>query len=514
MPDQEKQNTESSGYSHGMTRGEYLLALFAVMLVILMSALDQTVVAVALPTMARELHGFELMGWVVASYLIASTVVTPLYGKLGDMFGRRTVLTISITLFLAASVACALSRSMSALIFWRVVQGIGGGGLVVVAQATIADIVPGRERGRLQAHLSIVWAVASVAGPVVGGLLTEWLSWPWIFWVNLPVGAVAMVMVRKGLAKLPAEHLKRRLDLIGVVLMVCSLTLLLIPITRVGEGLAWTDPGNLLQFALGAAAFVAFVAFERRVAEPVMPMSLFGDRMVAVSCSLMFICFAVFMALCVLVPLQLQVVLGLTPDVAAVRMLPLMLGTPFGAWLAGRYIARTGRVLRVLNLALYGLPPSLLLLMLVPLQMTWLSLLAMLLVGMCSGIQMPSTLVAVQNTVSAEVVGTATGLCGFFRLLGGAVGIAVFSSLLMALLGEALPAMGAGSAEGLGSLLDLSRAGTAAGAHAVEVAEDAFRTLFLSAAAFACAAPLLARLLPKVVLPVGPRMQPEAMPVE
>ncbi|CAM5787116.1 MDR family MFS transporter [Rhizobacter fulvus] len=461
-----------------MTPSQFRAATAAVMMTILLAALDQTIVSVAVPTIARQLGGFEWMAWVISGYLIACTVVTPLYGRLSDLVGRRRVMTIAILIFLTASIACALAQTLPQLVLARVVQGIGGGGLIATAQSVIADVVPLRERGRYQSYVSIVWAVASMLGPVIGGVLTEYLSWPWIFWINLPVGLVALLLVHRSLKALPVTPRRARIDGIGALLLLTGLTALLIPITRVGQGTAWSDAWNLIGWAIAVALLVVFVAQQRRHPQAIVPMALFANRTVVACCALLFICFFNFIAMSVLVPLRLQLVAGYSAADAALRLLPLTLAIPAAAFASGRWLSRTGRVLPMQRLGV----------MLVPVALAasgfasaggWAATAALVLLGAGMGLQMPTTLITAQQSVSRDQLGTVTALTSFFRLLGGAIGIAVLSSVALLLLREHLPAGVQGlDAEGLGQLIDASRGG-----HGAPASDVAFqRVMWLSAA--------------------------------
>jgi len=437
-----------------LSPAQFRAAIASVIMTILLGALDQTIVGVAVPTIARQLGGFEWMAWVISSYLIASTVVTPLYGKFSDIYGRRNVMSFAIVLFLLASVACALSQSLPQLVLARVLQGAGGGGLIAMSQAVIADIVPLRQRGRFQGYVSMVWAVASLLGPVVGGVFTQYLSWPWIFWVNVPVSLLALFLVRRALGGMtPAARIKRRIDVLGALLMLLALTALLVPITRVGQGTPWSDALNLGCLAAGAVLLAAFLAQERRHPDPMVSLALFKNRVVVACCALVFICFFNFIALSVLVPLRSQLVAGLTATDAGLHLLPMTLATPFAAFLSGRAMHLTGRVLPAIRWGVLLVPVGLLGLGFASPISPWATL-CLMVAGMGMGLQMPPVLILIQQAVPRSQLGSVTGLVAFFRQLGGAIGIAVLSSVLLVWLRQHLPAAADGAvSEGLGALL-------------------------------------------------------------
>ena len=477
-----------------LTPSQFRAATAAVMMTILLAALDQTIVSVAVPTIARQLGGFEWMAWVISGYLIASTVVTPLYGRLSDLMGRRRVMTIAIVVFLIASVACALAQSLPQLVLARVLQGVGGGGLIATAQSVIADVVPLRDRGRYQSYVSIVWAVASMLGPVVGGVLTEYLSWPWIFWINLPVGLVALVLVHRSLKALPVTRGNARIDGVGSLLLLSGLTALLIPITRVGQGTGWADAWNLTGWAIAVALGVVFVRQQRSHPDAIVPIALLKNRTVVTCCALLFVCFFVFIAMSVLVPLRLQLSAGFSAADAALRLLPLTLAIPVAAFASGRWLSRTGRVLPMQRLGV-ALVPLALLAMGFGQPTGAVAAIALIVLGAGMGLQMPTTLITVQQSVPSALIGTATALTSFFRQLGGAIGIAVLSSVVLLLLREHLPAgVTSLDGEGLGLLLDASRAGQAAGG------DVAFRWVMWLSAAVSMSSLWLAARLPDLQL--------------
>jgi EmrB/QacA subfamily drug resistance transporter len=468
---------------------QFRAAIASVIMTILLGALDQTIVGVAVPTIARQLGGFEWMAWVISSYLIASTVVTPLYGKFSDIYGRRSVMSFAIVLFLLASVACALSQSLPQLVLARVLQGAGGGGLISMSQAVIADVVPLRQRGRFQSYISVVWAVASLLGPVVGGVFTQYLSWPWIFWVNLPVGLLALFLVRRalgGMTMTAEPRIKRRIDVLGAFLMLLALTALLVPITRVGQGTPWSDALNLSCLAGGGVLLAAFFAQERRHPDPMVSLALFNNKVVVACCALVFICFFNFIALSVLVPLRSQLVAGLSATDAGLRLLPMTLAIPFAAFLSGRAMQRTGRVLPAVRWGVVLVPLGLLGMGFSSPTSLWAAS-WLVLAGLGMGLQMPPALILVQQAVPRAQVGSVTGLIAFFRQLGGAIGIAVLSSVLLMWLRQHLPAGAEGAAsEGLGELLKSSTSASADGAFKgrfVGISDTAFQYVMLLTAA-------------------------------
>jgi EmrB/QacA subfamily drug resistance transporter len=418
----------STRFSHAERRN----IVVGLMLAILLGGLDQTIVAVALPRMAVDLDGFSLIAWVVSGYLVASTVVTPIYGKLGDLFGRRMLLSIAIVVFLLSSIVCALAQTMPELIFARVLQGLGGGGLISISQTIIADVVPLRERGRYQGYISGVFAVASVAGPVVGGLLTHYLSWRWIFWINLPLGLGAFLVSRRALRNLPVAGVRRRIDYLGALLLVIGLTALLIPITRIGQGVAWDDLHNATLFGVAIAVLALCLFHEHRTPEPIIPINLFRIPIVAACCGILFLCFFQLVAISSLSPLRFQLVAGATADAAAWRLLPLTFMIPLGAFLSGRIMLATSRHRPQQLIGTACVPFGLLGLAFVSPVHTLITSALMCWVGLTIGIVMPSSLVAVQNAVPRAQLGVATAGTAFSRSLGGAIGVALLSAILLA----------------------------------------------------------------------------------
>lgn len=460
-----------------------------VALAMLMAAMDQTIVATALPTMAGQLGGLDMLPWVVTAYLLASTTTTPIYGKLSDLYGRKRVLDVAILLFLAGSVLCAAAQSMTQLILFRAVQGLGGGGLMSLAFTIIGDVVAPRERGRYQGMIGGVFALASVAGPLLGGIFTETIGWHWIFLINLPIGAAALVMTRRALGRLAVGRSKPTIDLLGALLLTGAVTGLLVVATRGGSpGLEWTSPLCLGLAGLGVVLLAAFLWHEGRTAEPILPLHLFRLPVVAVANPVVAVSAMVLFAGIVFLPLHLQLVQGTSATASGLLLLPMVLGMTFGAVGGGRLIAKTGRykiyplVGLALSAAMYlalGLLPQ------VAGDGLW-STVILVPLGFGLGLVMPVMTVAVQNAVPHRDLGAATASVGFFRSLGGSVGVAVFGAVFNAAVSDRLSGAGLSGravlehgASALVGLPDAVKAGVLA------TLEHGFATLFLLAAGLA-----------------------------
>jgi len=420
------------------------LIVAALLLVMLLSALDQTIVSTALPTIVGDLGGLEKLSWVVTAYLLSSTVVLPLYGKLGDLYGRKIVLQGAIALFLAGSALCGLAQDMTQLIVLRAVQGLGGGGLMVVTMAAIGDLIPPERRGRYQGMFGGVYGLATIVGPLLGGFLVEHLSWHWIFYINLPLGFAALAVI--GVAFRPhAAPVTHRIDYMGAGFLAVALTCIILFTSQGGTLLPWSSPQLWFTLALGLVAIGGFVYEERLAAEPIMPLTLFRHR-TFVLCSLigLVVGIALFGSV-TFIPLYLQVVKGSTPSQAGMQLLPMMAGMIATSIASGRIITRIGkyRAFPIVGTALGGIAMALLstLSLDTPLRAMYVY---MALLGFGLGMVMPVIVLAVQNSVEFRHMGVATSGTTLFRSIGGSLGVAAFGALfsngLQSRLSGALPA--------------------------------------------------------------------------
>ncbi|WP_327314706.1 MDR family MFS transporter [Streptomyces sp. NBC_01235] len=420
--------------------GNVLVSIGALLLGMLLAALDQTIVSTALPTIVSDLGGMEHLSWVVTAYLLASTAATPLWGKLGDQYGRKRLFQIAIVLFLIGSALCGMAQNMPQLIAFRAVQGLGGGGLMVLSMALVGDLVPPRDRGRYQGLFGAVFGATSVLGPLLGGLFTEHLSWRWVFYVNLPVGVVALAVIATVL-HIPRRTAKHVIDYLGTFLIASVATCLVLVASLGGTTWDWGSPQIVGLAVLGVLLAVAFVAVERRAAEPVLPLKLFGIRTFTLSAVISFIVgFAMFGAMTYL-PTFLQVVQGVSPTMSGVHMLPMVAGLLLSSTASGQIVSRTGRwkVFPVAGTAVttFGL---LLLHQLDEHSSTGGMSASFFVFGLGLGLVMQVLVLIVQNAVGYEDLGVATSGATFFRSIGASFGVAIFGTVFAGRLGDKLAA--------------------------------------------------------------------------
>ena len=413
-----------------MSKRELGVVMFAIAMTLFLSALDQTIVSTALPTIVGEVGGLDQYSWVVTSYMLTSTIGVPLFGKISDLIGRKVVLQTAVVLFLIGSVLAGAAQDMMQLILTRGIQGIGGGGIMAMAFVVMGDLVAPRERGKYAGYFTGVFAFSSVVGPLVGGFLVDSLSWRWIFYINLPLGAIALALTQKYLVMDRVKQ-ERSIDWLGAALMVGAATSALLVAVWGGQEHEWGSP-TIVGLGLAAVVLLAlFIAQERRAPEPLLPLRLFRESVISVSTSLSFVLGVVMMGSMTFLPLFLQVVIGATPTTSGLLLLPMMGGVLASSTMAGRLTSRWGR---------YGIFPRVGTLIAVGgiVALSRLdadssrihSSLGMLLLGFGIGMTMPTLSLAVQNAAPVADMGVATSSVNFFRSLGGSLGVAVFGAVM------------------------------------------------------------------------------------
>lgn len=475
------------------THRQILVVFAGLMAGLFLAALDQTIVATALPAIVGELGGLDYYSWVVTAYLLCATVCTPLYGKLSDVYGRRVTFQAAILVFLLGSMLAGLAPGMPALVLARGVQGVGAGGVMGLTFAVVGDVVSPRQRGRYVGYLAGVWAFASVVGPLAGGFIVDHTTWRWVFLINLPIGGAALVVIRVALRLPPPTHRPARIDLAGAALLTAGVSLLLLALVRVQEGGpgAWDAAAAGLS-AAGAALIAAFVRWEARVEHPLLPLRLFRNRIFAVGSALGLLVGSALFGGVVFLPLFLQVVAGFSATGSGLLLLPLTAGILAGSVGSGRLTARTGRY-RVYPIAGSACAAGGMLLLAQLHAGTPRPAIAasMVLLGLGVGMVMQVSLLAVQNAVEHRDLGVATASAQFFRSMGGSFGVAVFGAVLNARLAfelparlspEALASVGGRVSELLDSPAAIRTLPAETAAAVTGSVEAALQTVFLSAA--------------------------------
>lgn len=436
----------------GLTHRQILVVFSGLMAGMLLAALDQTIVSTALPTIVGDLGGLDHLSWVVTAYLLTTTASTPLYGKLSDIYGRRLMFQSAIVIFVFGSILCGLSQDMLQLIVFRGIQGIGAGGLMAMAFAIIGDIVSPRERGRYTGYLGAVFAVASVAGPLLGGFFVDNLTWRWVFYVNVPIGIAALI-ITSSVLRLPFARQDHEIDFVGAALLVAGVSTLLLGLVWGGSEYPWGSP-VIVGLLVGSVVLTAvFLWWESRTPEPILPLRLFRGRVFSGGVALSFLLGGAMFGAIVFLPLFLQVATGATATNSGLLLLPLMAGLMTTSILSGRVIAKTGHYRRWpiagMGIAAVGMY---LLSTMEPDTTRVASSLYMLVVGVGLGMVMQVLVLAVQNAADFKDLGVATSSVNFFRSLGGSFGVSIFGVLFATLLDDKLAALlppGALSSAGL-----------------------------------------------------------------
>jgi EmrB/QacA subfamily drug resistance transporter len=410
-------------------RREFMLAFAGLLVAMFIGALDQTIMATALPTVAADLGGLGLLPWVVTAYVLAAAASTPLWGKVSDLYGRRNLLRAAIVVFVIGSALSGLAQSIGELIAFRALQGVGAGGVMTLAMATVGDLVSPRERGRYQGYIQLTFLLASLAGPLIGGLFVDHLSWRWVFYVNVPIGGLAFAALTAYL-RLPAQRRPARIDFLGAGLLAAAVSSALLLATWGGDRYAW-DSAQIVGLAVATAVLLAaFIVCERRAPEPILPLRLFGDRVFVVVSAALFIATLSLFGAIVFLPIFLQLVTGASATQSGLLTLPLLASAAASTTVSGRIMAATGRykAFPIAGLALMG--AGLLLFSTLGAHTSrGTAALYMVVFGAGFGMVTQILVVAIQNAVEPREIGTATASANLFRALGGAVGVAVYGAI-------------------------------------------------------------------------------------
>jgi EmrB/QacA subfamily drug resistance transporter len=469
--------------------------LLSLMLTMFLAALDQTIVATALPTIGRQFHDVSNLSWVITAYLLASTAVAPVFGTLSDIYGRRAMIIAAMSLFIVGSVLCALAPNMPMLIVARGLQGLGGGGILPIVQTVISDIVTPRERGQYQAYFSGVWTAAGIGGPIIGGVFAEHLHWSMIFWINVPLGIASLMMLLPKMGRIPTFHRRRKVDWLGGLLLMASAVVFMLVLSWGGNRFAWLSPAIMSMIGAAAALALAFVMHARRSDEPFLPLPLMGGRVVPYAMAAGGCALGAMLGLTVHMPLYYEAVYHLSASESGLALIPLAAVSTGGAAIAGKAMARLKHYKRVAIIGTaFAASIAAVLAAATPMPL-WALLVLLSLFAFGLGTTFPISVVSIQNSVSRSQVGTVTGALNFFRALAASFTVAAFTAIL-------LMALGAGVSVGEGR-------GVVSGIAAADMVA-AFRYVFAAAAAMMAGATLLMALMEEKPL-AGPASVPAEM---
>jgi EmrB/QacA subfamily drug resistance transporter len=417
-----------------LTPGEVRTILMSLMLTMFLAALDQTIVATALPTIGRQFQDVSSLSWVITAYLLASTAVAPVFGTLSDIYGRRAMIIAALSLFIAGSILCALAPNMPVLILARGLQGLGGGGIMPIVQTVISDVVTPRERGQYQAYFSGVWVAAGIGGPILGGVFAEHLHWSMIFWINVPLGFASLTLLLPKMAKIPVFHRKRKVDWFGGVLLMASAVVFMLVLTWGGNRYLWLSPVIMAMVGASVALALAFVWHAGNAEEPFLPLPLMGGTVVPYAMAAGGCALGAILGLTVHLPLYYEVVYHLSASEAGLALIPLAAISTGGAAIAGRTMMRAKHYKRVaiIGTACAALAGLALALTALPL---WALLVLLSVFALGLGTAFPVSVVSIQSAVARSQVGTITGAMNFFRALMASFTVAAFSAILLMALG-------------------------------------------------------------------------------
>jgi EmrB/QacA subfamily drug resistance transporter len=479
-----------------LTPREVHTILISLMLTMFLAALDQTIVATALPTIGRQFHDVTNLSWVITAYLLASTAVAPVFGTLSDIYGRRAMIIAAMSLFILGSVLCAVAPNMPMLIVARGLQGLGGGGILPIVQTVISDIVTPRERGQYQAYFSGVWTAAGIGGPIIGGVFAEHLHWSMIFWINVPLGIASLAMLLPKMGKIPTFHRRRKVDWLGGLLLMASAVVFMLVLTWGGNRFAWLSPVITAMIGAAVALALAFVMHARRSDEPFLPLPLMGGSVVPYAMAAGGCALGAMLGLTVHMPLYYEAVYHLSASESGLALIPLAAVSTGGAAIAGKAMARMKHYKRVAIIGTaFAAAIAGVLAVATPMPL-WVLLVALSLFAFGLGTTFPISVVSIQNSVHRSQVGTITGALNFFRALAASFTVAAFTAILLMALGTEVSLVGE----------QRSVVGGIAPADMV----TAFRYVFAAAAALMAGAALLMVLMEEKPL-AGPATVPAEM---